>query len=245
MSSEPAASPLPSQTRLFGLVRCRACWLPTWRGAIAILALVAIGGFAIAQSVYPFLALNAPVSAGALVVEGWAPKYALKEAVAEFQRGHYQKLYVTGGVIEDESYFFDYKTFAELAGAYLLKSGFPSDALQPVPSAAVEKDRTYSSALALREWMGAHGGVPAAINVISLGAHSRRTHKLFSMAFEGKCKVGILAIRNQDFDPARWWSSSQGFRSVSDEVIAYLYASLCFYPPRASWQGRRGDRDCD
>ena len=41
-------------------------------------------------------------------------------------------------------------------------------------------------------------------------------------------KVGIIAVEPQDYDPRRWWASSAGFRAVTDEAIAYLYARLIF-----------------
>ena len=43
-------------------------------------------------------------------------------------------------------------------------------------------------------------------------------------------KVGIIAARDPDYDPARWWRYSEGVRDVMGEVIAYLYIRLCFYP---------------
>jgi len=222
-------SPIPQETFLFGLVQPRTCLLPTWRGWLSILLVLAAlllfaGAFA-----YPFLALNQPIPSEILVVEGWAPKSALDEAVAEFHKGKYRTLFVTGGAIEEGSLLSEYKTYAELGAVQLRRSGFPEDHLQVVPAPRVRRDRTYQSALALREWMTAHGGTPSSLNVVSLGTHSRRTHLLFEMAFGHSSKIGIIAAINHDFDPAHWWRYSQGVRSVTDEAVAYLYARLCFH----------------
>ena len=70
------------------------------------------------------------------------------------------------------------------------------------------------------------------INVVTESVHARRTRLLFQEAFGGEVKVGIIAARNPDYDPEHWWSSSDGFREVSGETIAYLYARLFFRPPR-------------
>jgi hypothetical protein len=42
--------------------------------------------------------------------------------------------------------------------------------------------------------------------------------------------VGVFAAKDLDYDPQRWWMSSNGFRMVMDEAIAYVYALLLFDP---------------
>jgi hypothetical protein len=206
-------------------------FLPTWRGWFLLVILFAFIGWASLRCLYPFLALNRQVvPAQLLVVEGWAPPYALQAAKEEFFRGHYRKLFVTGGPIEQGSLLGDYRTYANLGATTLLKIGFPADSLQAVPAPSVQKDRTYASARALRDWLVSRGEPASALNIVSVGAHCRRTHLLFSMAFGKESRLGILSIENRDFDPARWWRSSQGVRSVLDESIAYAYARLLFRP---------------
>jgi hypothetical protein len=89
-------------------------------------------------------------------------------------------------------------------------------------------DRTYASALALKNWLGSHGVVETNLNVISLGPHSRRSRLLFEKALGKDYKVGIIAIENQEYDAKQWWASSAGVRSMLDEIIAYLYTRLSF-----------------
>jgi hypothetical protein len=36
-------------------------------------------------------------------------------------------------------------------------------------------------------------------------------------------KVGIIAAEPQDYNPQEWWKSSEGFRTVTGEIIAYIY----------------------
>lgn len=57
------------------------------------------------------------------MVEGWTPDYVLEEAVAEYKRGRYQKLYVTGGPIEAGAPLAEYRTYAERGAAVVLKLG--------------------------------------------------------------------------------------------------------------------------
>jgi hypothetical protein len=214
----------------WGLLRRRERLLPTWRGWLLLLLaglLLAIGAVRRAQS---FLAVTDPVAGGALVVEGWAPDYALEEVVAEFRRHHYTRLYVVGVPLERGAPLSAYKTYAELSAATLLKLGLDRDSVQAVPAPAVRQDRTYASALVLKQWWQEHNAVPSEFNLVSLGPHARRSRLLFQEAFGREVRVGIIALEDRDYDPQHWWNSSEGVRTVTDELIAYGYARLLFHP---------------
>jgi hypothetical protein len=219
----------PHQT-FWGLVRRRECLLPTWRGwLLLVLAGLLLATFAVRKA-QSFLAVNDPVAGEALVIEGWAPDYALEEVITEFRRHHYTRLYVVGVPLEQGAPLSEYKTYAELGAATLLKLGLDRDSIQAVPTPAVRQDRTYASALVLKQWLQLHNAVPAELNLISFGAHARRSRLLFQKAFGPDTRVGVIALENRDYDPAHWWQSSQGVWTVTDELIAYGYARLLFHP---------------
>ena len=178
------------------------------------------------RGAYPFLAVNDPVDNGALVVEGWLPDYAFQEAITEFRRGHHSKIFVTGGPLESGAPLSEYSTFAELGAATLVRLGLDTNAVQAVPAPRVRLDRTYASAVALKNWLDPHGVAETNFNVISLGPHSRRSRLLFEKALGRDYKVGIIAVENQDYDAERWWASSAGVRTMTDEMIAYVYTRL-------------------
>lgn len=182
------------------------------------------------RNAYDFLAVNDPVPGGILVVEGWGPDFFLSEAVEEFRRGHYEGMFVTGGPIEKGSLFTEYKTYAQLAGASLLRMGMDEKDLHIIPADYVRKDRTYASAVALRNWLQAHHATVKKLSIMSMGPHSRRSRLLYEKAFGDQLRVGIVAVKDDEIDPKRWWATSQGFRSVTGEMIAYLYARFLFYP---------------
>ena len=208
----------------------RSCLVPTFRAWLLIgLSVLVLSGVAV-RHVHSFLSVTDPVDADLLVIEGWAPDYALEAARSEFLKHHYAKLYVTGGPLERGALLSEYRTYAELGTAGLRKMGV--EVVQAVPSLKTRKDRTYLSALTLKEFFQKDGKVVKKINLISLGAHSRRSRMLFEQAFGSDTKVGIIAIEDQDYDATQWWKSSQGFRSVTDELIAYVYARLFFSPAR-------------
>jgi hypothetical protein len=213
-----------------GFLRRRFCLVPTWQGwCLLFLTATALATIVI-RNLYPFLAIHAPVPDGILVVEGWVPDYALEAAIVEFHRHQYRKLYVTGGPLYQGAPLSEYKTHAELGAATVVRLGLSSDDVQPVPAPAMRQDRTYASAVALRNWLHQHGARPTNFNVITMGAHARRTRLLFEKAFGGGSRVGIVLVEDRDYDAQRWWKSSQGVKSVVGEMIAYTYARCLFHP---------------
>jgi len=218
--------------RFWGLLDRRECWVPTRRGWVVVMLLGAGLGVLTLRGSYPFLAVTDPIPGGALVVEGWEPDYALAQALAEFKRNPYTKLYVTGGPLEQGAPLSEYKTYAELGAAMLVRMGLSADSVQAVPAARARQDRTYASAVALRRWLRERGLKPTSLTVISLGTHARRSRLLFEKAMGESARVGILAIEDRSYDAQRWWRYSQGVRAVTTEMIAYGYARLLFHPPK-------------
>ena len=231
----------PDSPRCWGLLRRQSCLLPTLRGCLLLLIVfivLIVFGFRNADA---FLAVTDPVPDGVLAVEGWSPDYALEIAKAEVQKSPDHKLYVVGGPLEHGAPLSEYKTYAELGAATLRQIGMSRDAVQAVPAPYERRDRTYAAAVALRNWFEDHGGLPKAIDLMSLGAHARRSRLLFQEAFGKSTRVGIIAIEDRSFNPTRWWTSSAGVRTVLDEMIAYGYARFLFSPSKESAARRPGD----
>jgi hypothetical protein len=154
----------------------------------------------------------------------------MQEAIAEFRRGHYTTLYVTGGPLERGAPLSEYRTTAEFGVAMLLQMGIPKDSVQAVPAPSVRRDRTYASAVALKRWLDAQHIVLPNLTVVAPGPHARRTRLLFQRAFGEETHVGVLATKDLNYDPQEWWRSSNGFRMEIDEAIAYVYARVLFDP---------------
>jgi hypothetical protein len=214
-----------------GLFRRRECVLPTLRGWVVIFLAVGMLAMGALYGIHPFLAKHDPKPGGILVVEGWGSEEVMQEVIDEFKRSRCERIYVTGGPIEDSSPLAEYKTLAEYGAVVLLRLGCDAKVVQAVPTPKVVKDRTYASAAALKKWLKEHNAPAKTINVYSMGAHSRRSRMLFQIAFGDDVEVGVIASPDRDFDPRRWWMSSSGFRSVTAEAIAYVYALLFFRPP--------------
>ena len=220
---------------VFGLLTRRERWALSWRGrlilASALLLLLAL----CIKRVYPYLAITDPVNANILVVEGWIHEYAIRAAVKEFQSNHYQRVFTTGGpVVGSGGYINDFDTSASVGADLLRKNGLANGSVQIVPSRVMDRDRTYGSAVALRNWFRDHNMAVAGINIVTEDLHARRTRLLFQKAFGKDVQVGIIAVANVDYPANRWWHYSEGLKDVVSEFAAYLYARLLFFAPQAA-----------
>jgi uncharacterized SAM-binding protein YcdF (DUF218 family) len=225
----------PSSKRLGGIFTRKQRWGLSWRGRLIVVASAALALFLILFEIQPFLAVTHRIEANVLVVEGWVHEYAIRAGAEEFKTGAYERIFTTGGpVVGNGGYVNDYQTSASVGAGLLRKVGVPGEFVQMVPSRMSDRDRTYSSAAALREWFREHNMIVHSFNVVTEGTHGRRTRLLFEKAFNGSVTVGIIAVPSPDYDQRRWWRYSEGVQDVLNEAIAYIYAKLFFYPSESS-----------
>jgi hypothetical protein len=214
-----------------GLFVRKERWGLAWRGWLVAGLVVLPIGWLVLFDIYPFLAVTHRVDSRVLVVEGWVHEYAIIGAVHEFKGGHYQLIYTTGGPVEGiPAYVNDFQTSASVGADLLKKNGMPDQLVQMVPSHVSDRDRTYSSALALRNWFRKHNMSVENINVLTEDVHARRTWLLFQEAFGKNVQVGIISVQNPDYDANHWWRYSEGVRDIIGETIAYAYAKFFFWP---------------
>jgi uncharacterized SAM-binding protein YcdF (DUF218 family) len=224
----PQAAP---RRAFWGLFDRRERWSLSSRGRLIVASALLVVGALVLKGAHPFLAITHRVDANILVVEGWIHEYAIRAAVKEFQSNHYQRAFTTGGpVVGTGGYINDFYTSASVGADLLKKCGLPDERLQMVPSHVMDRDRTYGSAVALRNWFREHDIVVRSVNVMTEDVHARRTRLLFEEALGKSVTVGIIAVPNPDYDARRWWRYSDGVREVIGESIAYIYARFFFYP---------------
>jgi len=240
-SSGPLAQ--PPVRAMWGVFDRKERWSLSWRGRLILASAVLLVGALCVKGVYPFLAITHRVNANVLVVEGWIPEYAIRAAVKELQSNHYQRVFTTGGPVEGiGGYINDFMTSASVGADLLKKAGVPDQSLQMVPSRVMDRDRTYGSAVALRNWFRDHNMVVSSIDVVTEDVHARRTRLLFQKALGKDVQVGIISVANVDYPANRWWHYSQGLKDVVSEFAAYLYARLFFWPTPEGGQ-RTEDRE--
>jgi hypothetical protein len=217
--------------KLGGLLVRKPRWGLSWSGRLLALVVMLALGYMLVLRIHPFLCVTERADTDVLVVEGWLDSYALRAGAAEFKSGAYKRVFTTGGpIVGDGVYVNDYRTSASVGADGLKRSGVPANLVQIVASHENGRDRTYQSAVALREWFHKHNLPIHSINLLTEDAHARRSRLLFQMAFGDEVKVGIISAHNPDYDPAQWWKYSDGVRQVLGESIAYIYSKVFFYP---------------
>lgn len=206
------------------LTRRQEVWLPTlWGWLLFVFSVLALL-FVTINNLPSFLAVNQPINAEVLVIEGWLPDYAVKEALTKFRQGSYRQIVTTGTPIERGCYLAEYKNYAEIAAATLKTLGLESDKIVPVPTPEVRKDRTYASAIAFKQWLAKTNTAIKSIDVITLDLHARRSWLLYRQALAStNIQIGIIATPPLDYDPKYWWRYSTGVRKMINELIAYMY----------------------
>jgi uncharacterized SAM-binding protein YcdF (DUF218 family) len=208
----------------------RERWTLTWTGRLLTLAVLVAVTVMLGRGLCGFLAITSPVGGQFLVVEGWMPAYAYREAAAQFHKGGYRKIIAAGVIQEDEDADGDLRE--HFGGEKLIQFGVPSDLVVTASSEEVNRDRTFHSAKAVKRWLQEHGLRTASIDVITVGPHARRSRLLYEKALGNEIQVGVISVEDRQFDPNHWWRSSAGARRVIDELIAYLYARTLFSPPQ-------------
>jgi hypothetical protein len=224
-----------SSQKLWGTLRRKERWTLSWRGWLLVTSAVLAAAYFVFLNIQPYLAVTRRVNTNILVVEGWMPRYALRASAEEFKHGSYERIFTTGGPQDGNGgYVNDYYTAASVAAEGLKKIGIPKDVIQMAPSHVLGRERTYSSAIALRDWFRDHNLAIHSFNVLTEDCHARRTQLLYQEAFGKTVAVGIIAVSNPDYNPKDWWRYSDGVREVIGESIAYMYARFFFYPSVSS-----------
>ncbi len=205
--------------------------MPTWRVWLILAVLVVGVGMLVGTRLHGFLAVTEPVEgAEILVVEGWMADGALVEVMEKLvSNPRYRYVCTTGIMIERGFYLSDIKDYATLCARSLEKLGLDPNRLVVCPTPPVQRNRTYESALALRERLIAMGALSesgkglAGIDVVSVGTHARRTRLNYRDAFGDEIPVGIFSIDWLDYDARRWWTSSSGMKQVMTESISLVF----------------------
>ena len=213
------------------LFRRRQVWLPTLWGCLVLFVVAGVACVIIGRYMFVFLAQNDPeAQAKILVVEGWMTGDELDQAVVAFRKGSYERVVTTGGPIERWLNFTENSNYADWAASYLKTHGLEDADIFPVSAPASAQDRTFLSAVRVRDWAAKQRLELNAFDVFSAGPHARRSRMLYRMAFGSSVRVGVLSARPREYDEEHWWRTSSGAKTVITETISLLWTMCCFHP---------------
>jgi hypothetical protein len=217
--------------------RRRQIWLPTWQGALLLVVVVAASGLIALRHLAGYLATSDPSTArdgrgaSTLIVEGWLDEGGLDAAIALIDRGRYARVIASGGPIDGWREGQSWPTYAERAADYLRRHGVTSIPVVAVAAPESAQDRTFLSAVVVRDWLRSQGVTNEAVDLFSGGVHARRSRLVFQMAFGPEVAVGVLAAPPRRYALDRWWTTSEGVKAVLDETIGLAWTACCFVPP--------------
>ncbi|MEI7663130.1 MAG: YdcF family protein [Bacteroidota bacterium] len=198
-----------------------------WLFLVLLLSLMLISAF---KNLFSTLSPVHREQTGILVLEGWVSDYLFKDAIAEFDRNHYSLLITTGTPLENGDLLAPYHNTAIVAGMSLLKLGFDSTKLIMVATDEYRNERTYNSAVRLKQWLRANRPDIKAVNLMTMSVHGARSRLLFQVALGDSVRVGIISAPNIYYGPDSWWKTSKGFRETLNEAIGYFYVRFFFRP---------------
>ena len=145
------------------MFRRRQVWLPTWQGALLLVVVVALLCLFALRHLADYLAAERPAidrdgrGASTLIVEGWLDEDGLDAAIAAIGRGRYERVVASGGPIDSGREGRAWPTYAERAADYLRRHGVTSIPVIAVAAPESAQDRTFLSAVVVREWLRRQG----------------------------------------------------------------------------------------
>lgn len=170
-----------------------------------------------------FLAVSSPVGRGLLVVEAWVPPQSLTDAARIFQSGRYDCLVListtTAPRVQAPTSTQISRDPAETWATMLNVDPKRVVRLEAVTS----KNRTFSSALVLKEWLHGSGLATNSLDVFTEGVHARKSWILFRYALGRDYDVGVIAGPEHSYDPRLWPLSPRGVHIVLRNIAGYIY----------------------
>ncbi len=218
------------------LFRRRLVWLPTWWGALVVLVIVCSLAAGTVRHLGTWLAPNAPavgrdgLGASTLIVEGWLDDDVLDDALEAVRNGRYTRVVTSGGPIETWREIQPWASYAERAAEHLRRQGLQSIPVVALPARQAANERTYLSALAVRDWLRSQGIAREEVDLFSAGVHARRSQLVYRIAFGPDVEIGILAAQPRRYDVERWWDTSEGAKAVLGELLGLAWTKCCFWP---------------
>lgn len=204
----------------------RNVYVPTYLGLVIFLISTSIFFVIIVRSIYPFLAINDPIEANILIVEGWAPD-VVEHTIKEFNQKKYEKIITIGGQLT-QGHLCKYDNYADLAKASLISYGIEPQSIISLPAPPVKQNRTMASMNEVRKWLRKQDQENSfkAFNIISHGPHTRRSKYLLRKTLHTSVEIGSIAVKPTQYNSEKWWTNSAGIRSVLYEVMAYTYTII-------------------
>jgi Ca-dependent carbohydrate-binding module xylan-binding len=120
----------------------------------------------------------------------------------------------------------NFNSNAELARNRLISMGINPSQVIATPGETVIVNRTLTSALAFRDWLKHTKMDITGINIISLGAHARRTWMIYNRILNEKYPIGIISLPDYIYTESRVYRLFKNIR----ETLGIIYYWIVLIP---------------
>lgn len=127
---------------------------------------------------------------------------------------------------KEQSVINNFNSNAELSRFRLMSMGIDSTQIKAAPGKRVIINRTLTSAVSFRDWLKTTKIDIKGINIISLGAHTRRTWMIYNKILHKKYEIGIISLPDYDFNHSRLYRLLKTIR----ETLGIIYYWFILIP---------------
>jgi hypothetical protein len=120
----------------------------------------------------------------------------------------------------------NFNSNAELARNRLISMGINSSQIIATPGETVIVNRTLTSALAFRDWLKQTNRDISGINIISMGAHARRTWMIYNRILKEKYPIGIISLPDYIYTQSKIYRLFKNIR----ETLGIIYYWIILIP---------------
>jgi hypothetical protein len=120
----------------------------------------------------------------------------------------------------------NFNSNAELARNRLITMGMNPSQIIATSGETVIVNRTLTSALAFRDWLKHTNSDISGINIVSMGAHARRTWMIYNKILKEKYPIGIIALHDNIYTQSRIYRLFKNIR----ETLGIIYYWIILIP---------------
>ncbi len=120
----------------------------------------------------------------------------------------------------------NFNSFAELARNRILSMGIDSSLILAITGNRVKLNRTLTSALAFRDWLNTSNIKVEGINIVTVGAHAKRTWMTYNKILKGTYQIGIISLP----DYKNNYSKKKKIFKTLRETIGIMYYWIILIP---------------
>jgi hypothetical protein len=192
----------------------------------SLMLLINFSSNAIAQ----YLNVNKPIDeAEVLLVEGWVDIYTLKFVKNEFSKGSYKYILISGmegepasgrNIVENTD------SNASYIAQKLINRGIDSSEVKVAACHSTSIHRTFSMALAVRDWLNLNDPSIRRVNICTEYSHGRKTWSAYKRVLGDKITAGIFTFPKEQTPISQWFFKRVGFRHQMYSLLGYIYAAL-------------------